>query len=361
MTANTALEEFVHKIPLFAAVTGDELKAVLSLLTPVSLNAGDVLFRQGEAGKAMWVLGDGAEVTINATPTGQSRAVAVAYARAGDVVGEMALLDEGPRSATALVTRAGPAQRIDAAAFAKMRLSFEPAAFKVLRQLCVELCKRLRKTSERIVTASRTQVASSPPLIGPHPQVEVLNQFPAFRTLPAVVKLALVQKLQLVEVPEITPVFAEGEASDGAWFLLEGEVLAGRNGKTLSTLVPGTTFGIISAIDGQPRSASCVTSGPARLLKLADADFDSLFASGNRFAFQLVDLIARQLVAHLRQTNAMIPVPGRETLPAAPVAPVETLLPNDEEETIVGEELESMPIELEVDFAELTAVGEALG
>jgi CRP-like cAMP-binding protein len=131
------------------------------------------------------------------------------------------------------------------------------------------------------------------------------------------VKLALAQKLHVVEVSELTPLFSEGEESDGAWFLLEGEVSVGRNGKTLANLSPGTMFGLVSAIDQGRRSASCVTTGPARLLKLADRDFDALFASGHRFAFQIVDLIARQLVLHLRQANSMLALPGKASGAAA--------------------------------------------
>lgn len=81
-------------------------------------------------------------------------------------------------------------------------------------------------------------------------------------------------------------------------------------------------FGVVACIDNGVRSASCVTTGPATLLKMTERDFDQLFASGHRFAFQMVDLVSRQLVRHLRDANQMLPLPGRPPGPARVAAPV---------------------------------------
>jgi CRP-like cAMP-binding protein len=65
-------------------------------------------------------------------------------------------------------------------------------------------------------------------------------------------------------------------------------------------------FGLVSLIDQGRRSASCITEGPVRLLRLSKLDFDALFNSGNRFAFQIVDLASRQLVEHLRSADQLL-------------------------------------------------------
>ncbi|MBK7858120.1 MAG: cyclic nucleotide-binding domain-containing protein [Archangiaceae bacterium] len=349
-SSNPALEQFIKSIPLFSLVEPQELMDILRLMRPVQVEAGQVLFREGEPGKAMWVMGKGVEVSVSATPPGQKRPVVVAYAREGEVLGEMALVDDGPRSGTAIVVQGGHAHEIDANEFHALRDGFNSAAFKVLRRVCVDLCARLRATNERIVPGKPTSVSTPQLSSTRRPTPEVMEQFPPFKALPATVKLALGQKLQLVEVAELTPLFAEGEVSDGAWFLLEGEVSVGRNGKTLANLPPGTMFGLVSAIDQGTRSAACVTTGPARLLKLNDRDFDSLFASGNRFAFQLVDLVARQLVLHLRQANAMLSLPGKPS----PVAPASKPLPSLLEAARPGApapQVAKQFDELDIDFA----------
>lgn len=338
-SSNPALEQFIRSIPLFSLVDPPEMMDILRLLRPVELEAGKVLFREGEPGKAMWVMGKGVEVTVSSTPPGQKRPVVVAYAREGEVLGEMALVDDGPRSGTAVVVQGGHAHEIDANEFHALRSTFNPAAFKVLRRVCVDLCARLRATNERIVPSSQPSIQTPPVTSTKRPPPKVMDEFPPFKALPATVKLALGQKLQLIEVSEVTPLFAEGEPSDGAWFLVEGEVSVGRNGKTLANLTPGSMFGLVSAIDQGTRSASCVTTGPARLLKLAEKDFDGLFASHHRFAFQIVDLAARQLVFHLRQANAMLSLPGKAPQQKA-VAPAQPAKRFDEID----------PAAMEIDF-----------
>jgi len=59
----------------------------------VHVKSGECLFRQGDAGDVMYVLISGeAEVTMGA--------LLLDVCRSGDIVGELAMVDEAPRSAT---------------------------------------------------------------------------------------------------------------------------------------------------------------------------------------------------------------------------------------------------------------------
>lgn len=355
--ANPALEQFLKGIPLFSLVEAKEMMDILRLLRPVELEPGHALFKEGDPGRAMWILSAGCEVSISTTPTGSKRPIAVAYAREGEVVGEMALVDDGPRSGTAVVVNGGHAHEIQASDFHALRDAFNPAAFKVLRRICIDLCRRLRATNERIVPSGHQNIETPALPKGPRASSELLDRFPPFKPLPALVKLALAQKLHVIDVHGVTPLFAEGEPSDGIYFVVEGEVSVGRNGKTLANLVPGTMFGLVSAIDSGARSASCLTTGPAKLLKLEDQDFDALFASGHRFAFQIVDLVARQLVGHLRAANSMIPLPGKPAGKAGEAKPMDLALKNPK-----PDEDGMPPLELEIDIEEsLSSAGDLLG
>lgn len=347
-TSNPALEQFIRGIPLFSLIEPADMADVLRLFRPVELQAGDVLFREGDPGKEMYVLGEGAEVSVSSAPQGQKRPVVVAYGRQGDVIGEMALVDDGPRSGSAIVTQDGHAHSVDAQEFHAMRGQFVPAAFKILRKISLDLCGRLRATNERIVASGKSPIDTPPRTPGPRPEVSVIEGFPSFRGLPAVVKFALAQKLELIEVSEITPIFGEGEPNDGAYFILEGEVSVGRNGKTLANLPSGAMFGVVACIDDGVRSASCLTTGPAKLLRMSDRDFDLLFASGHRFAYQMVDLVARQLVQHVREANHMLPVPGRGSGIAKLSKPVPNLLAG-----AVSSVEEAVSLTDEADFSDL--------
>jgi len=308
---NPALQRFIQGIPLFELVLPNQLMDILRMLKPQTFEPGQVIFREGDPGQAMWVLGTGTEVSLATTPAGGDRPVVVAYARQGETIGEMALVDQGPRSATATVIQGGPAHKIEAVDFEVLRVGYNPAAYKVLRKICMDLCGKLRATSDRIVPPGNAAINAPPLDARPLRTPDVVDEFPAFRPLPQVVKLALAQKLKLVETDGVAPIFGEGSRGDAAYFVLDGEVTVGRSGKTLATLGKGAMFGMVSVIDNGGRSASCVTAGPARLLRLDDREFDILFQTGNRFAYELVDLVARQLVEHLRGANALLPPPGQ--------------------------------------------------
>jgi CRP/FNR family transcriptional regulator, cyclic AMP receptor protein len=294
-------------IPLFSPVEEHEIPGLLKLLHPAVMETDQVLFREKSPGDAMWVLGPGAEVIISATPLQGGRPVVIARAGAGETVGEMALIDQGPRSGTAMVTQPGPAHRIIAAEFNAARGSFQPVAYKILRQICRQLCARLRATSDRLAPSAEIASASSSPE-APQSRATLaeIEEFPPFQKLPEVVKLALAQKLRPVHIDASRPLFEDGQEGDSAYFLLSGAVNVTRHGRTLAGLKPGAMFGLVSLIDQGRRSASCITEGPVRLLRLSKLDFEALFNSGNRFAFQIVDLASRQLVEHLRSADQLL-------------------------------------------------------
>jgi CRP-like cAMP-binding protein len=85
--------EMLARVPLFSACSQRELRDVAMLGTTIDVPAGKELTRQGERGAEFFLVLEGqATLKIN------NRKV-VTYAP-GDFFGEMALLDQGPRSGT---------------------------------------------------------------------------------------------------------------------------------------------------------------------------------------------------------------------------------------------------------------------
>lgn len=89
--------ELLKSIPLFARLDGAAISRLGQLTDEIDVRAGKVLMRQGESGAEMFIVVSG-HLTVERD--GQ----AVAERRAGDVVGEIALLSEGPRTATVTAT-----------------------------------------------------------------------------------------------------------------------------------------------------------------------------------------------------------------------------------------------------------------
>jgi len=92
-----ALSDFFRKIPLFAQLDADDMRRLCSLAQEVQLGAGDELFSQGSLGERAYIIEDG---LLDVIKFSNSREVKLATLGPGEVVGELALLEDRPRSAT---------------------------------------------------------------------------------------------------------------------------------------------------------------------------------------------------------------------------------------------------------------------
>src|SRR5919109_32644 len=85
--------ELLSNVPLFSACSKRDLGRIAALVDEIDVPEGRVFIRQGEPGMECFVIAEG---QAKATMRGSRSASLVR----GDVVGEMSLLDQGPRSAT---------------------------------------------------------------------------------------------------------------------------------------------------------------------------------------------------------------------------------------------------------------------
>ncbi|HUE64154.1 MAG TPA: mechanosensitive ion channel family protein [Rhizomicrobium sp.] len=91
------VREALARVPIFENILGAaELETLVSSCSVRSIPAGSTFIRQGEAGKSMFVLLDGAAHVSIAMPDGEKREVAVLAS--GDIVGEMSLMTGAPRT-----------------------------------------------------------------------------------------------------------------------------------------------------------------------------------------------------------------------------------------------------------------------
>ena len=121
------------EVPLFDGLAKRHLRRIAKLGRTKRFPAGTTIVRAGDPGRAFYVLLDGtARVDL---PGGKARRL-----RAGECFGEMALLDDAPRSAHVVAEEELLALTIDRTGFAKL-LRAEPT---LTRALLRTLAARLR-------------------------------------------------------------------------------------------------------------------------------------------------------------------------------------------------------------------------
>jgi len=101
MSALTAAEHVVEvlgRVPLFQGLPRSDLERIAQLVTPREVNAGEFLFREGDAGDKFYIVFDGAMEILKERPLGDHERLAVK--RGGEAFGEMSLLNDAPRSAS---------------------------------------------------------------------------------------------------------------------------------------------------------------------------------------------------------------------------------------------------------------------
>jgi CRP-like cAMP-binding protein len=124
--------ELLQRIPLFANVEASKLKLLAFTSERIAFESGQVLFRQGDAGDAAYIIIEGeAEVLVN----GASGPIQVAVLGRNEIVGEIAILCEVPRTATIKALQRLVCLRISKDLFLRLINEFPQIAVAVVREL----------------------------------------------------------------------------------------------------------------------------------------------------------------------------------------------------------------------------------
>ena len=92
-------EDILARVDLFSGLRKKELKEVAKCCREGNYSPGSVLISQGEKGLGLFILTKGTvRITRASSPGGAEQLLGTA--EAGDIIGELALLDDMPRSAT---------------------------------------------------------------------------------------------------------------------------------------------------------------------------------------------------------------------------------------------------------------------
>ena len=138
--------ELLRRVPFFAEIEPAKLKLLAFMSERVGFDPGRTLFRQGDIGDAAYLIIEGEAEIIVDTPSGP---LTIATLGANDIVGEMAILCDVPRTATVRAKGRLVALRVAKDPFLRMVREFPSMAVSIMR----ELAHRLELTNRQLQTA----------------------------------------------------------------------------------------------------------------------------------------------------------------------------------------------------------------
>jgi len=149
-----SIEAVLAKVPIFSQLTPHELAKVGSIVHRREYSSGELVFSQGDPGLGMYVIEDG-EVEINFIEDNGSRKL-LAKLVSGDFFGELSLLDESPRSATAVAQKNSKIIGFFRPDLIDLLNRSPKAGTKILFKLGEVIGTRLRITNEELGKLSET-------------------------------------------------------------------------------------------------------------------------------------------------------------------------------------------------------------
>ena len=281
--------DFLPTVPLLAGGEEAELLHLARLMRRRTVQAGELLWRQGDEAQEILFLVDGA-VSASLDVPGD-RAVQIGSAGPGDVVGEFGLLDREGHGMSARVTETATVLSLGRLDFAALLAGRHPSAFRLKRRLASVLTARLRSQLHHLAVSAGVDVAPPPsadgaaavggprgvpsarqPVRAPH------GDLPRLRSAGA---LGLPDLRPLRQVPAGSDAARRRGSVAGVLPDRQRRGRAGAPARRLALRVglvgPGRAFGYEGLIDGRPSPVTAITRERALLLVVPRELFARLF------------------------------------------------------------------------------------
>jgi len=225
--------------PLFAGMPSDALQDLVANLQLVSLDEGELLFREGDPSDALYVIVEG-ELSVSAE--GPPR-VEMSRLGPGTFIGEVALMTDQPRSATVVCVQPAELLRIDRQTLSLVLANHGDVLRAVLRFVRDRLVDRWMRTS------------------------------PLFRPFNDAERIELAAKFKFLEIDAGTVLLGAGERPDGLYIVLAGQFVVLRNKSAIAQLGAGDLIGETALLSGGAFKSDVVARGKGLALCLPAAAF----------------------------------------------------------------------------------------
>ena len=134
--------------PNFSHFSEEEIKTFMACCKEKILNAGDLLFTEGECGNSMYIVKKGGIKILKMGFLGET---VIAQVNPGEFVGEMAVIDSSPRSATVKAIANTELLELSKESYIVLKKESPVIAIKIMDVLLRLLSLRLRSTTAKML------------------------------------------------------------------------------------------------------------------------------------------------------------------------------------------------------------------
>ncbi|MGB3212368.1 MAG: cyclic nucleotide-binding domain-containing protein [Desulforhopalus sp.] len=139
---------FLINLPIFSSFNVDELSVFARHMSFIHLQRGEHLFVEGDQGTFMGFVVTGILEVQKKAETGEN--IILARLTKGSSIGEMALIDKSPRSATVIAKQATTMVTLTDKGFDLLAEKYPPLGIKVIQKIARLLSLNMRRTSSKL-------------------------------------------------------------------------------------------------------------------------------------------------------------------------------------------------------------------
>lgn len=302
-------------LSLWAGLSSDERVEIEALTRPITVEHGKELFHQGQAATGMMVVRRGAVQLLLELPGGEQ--AQLCRIEPGKFLGELALLDDSPRSATAVAIGTVEVDLLERRDFLSLRHARRPSSFRVMHALARHMAGLIQSADARSRGAfygKACVVEDQPPLgateqpggtFDPRP---FLDRLPFFRCFSPTDQNALLELGTLWQLPRGRVLSCQQGISSSMFLVVRGavEVVDPTSTTRLSLVGPGGMVGQLSTLLACSPTATYRMRESGTLLQLVPAALERLLHPTDHLSYRFVDALCARMLADVTRANQVL-------------------------------------------------------
>lgn len=302
----------LKNIPMFSALPDTELAGISGCFTEERIEAGENYCLEGEPANSACFLISGDLEVLKALPGGGE--TCIARLEPGTMIGEMALVADGSRSATVRANGPSVVLSVHRDFFNAALDQVSVPAFKILRSVIHDISTRLDDLQDRILNQWGCEDCEPPvheagvSRTGPGEGGDRGPSFEFRRFLPVLSYFEsfidseidrLVDAARVLELSRGEYIYREGDPAESCYVVVRGavETSVTRDRRyQMSVLGPGRTFGISSLITNRHRFNDTRARTAAMLLEFDRSAFDRLYLGDSPECLKFQRVVSQNLL-----------------------------------------------------------------